>query len=569
MDQLQQTPPSIIQPPAPNFFKRHSRSIWLTLVTIAVAVAALLVYILFFRQAPIEPQYAGDVRLEIAAPEESVSGSEISYEITFENLSNAKLTRTSLEIFYPQGFSFVDSTPDSDSQGRQFTFPDLARGKKQTLVVVGKLEGNVQEIKSVTAKLHYVPENFDSFFLATADTSTVMLPPEISMRILAPANLISGEKIEYDIEITNVSGSDFSNLSLALSYPSAFSFISAAPQASRAENEWIIASLPFGDTRTITVNGRLAEQPGQDVYLQAELFTTREGERLSAGRSYAFTRMLAAPLTLTHSLVGGPGTVLAGELLEYQIDYENTGGVGLSNVNISMFFDSPIFDLARAQSAAGQIRKNEMVWLPAAVSELRTVSPGQRGQFHVRIPIRSDNQITQKNPEAVTRLEFKADTLPETLAADRLSFKMGTNLSVKADLSLLSGPRYPEAGQTSVYQVTLTVSNSVNDAENAGLTAVLPRTDVMFLADSLGPEDEQANVQYQATSGTLRWRLGKVFAFSGSIHSARIITFQMSLNPENEDLGDYVLLQDLEATGLDSFTNEIIFSEKIRELEPR
>ncbi|OGE76991.1 MAG: hypothetical protein A3C85_04760 [Candidatus Doudnabacteria bacterium RIFCSPHIGHO2_02_FULL_48_21] len=562
-----------ISPASPNFYRRHTRSIWLTLLTIALAVAAILSYILFFRKTEPPRQYAGDIRLEIKAPAESVSGSEISYEVSFENLSNAKLTQLSLEMFYPQGFSFVDSTPDFDAgsgaEGRRYTFSDLREGGKEKLIIVGKLEGNIQEIKSVTAKLHYVPENFDSFFLATADASTVVLAPDITMRINAPAHLISGERIKYDIEVTNVSGKDFESLVLKLAYPPAFSFLSAQPAPNREETEWDITNLAFGQRRTITVEGRLTEEPGRDVYLQAELFVTRGGERLSAGRSYAFTKMLDAPLQLQMSLAGGEGTVLPGEMLEYKIDYENIGAVGLSNVNIVMVFESTVFDLTRAQSARGQIRRNEMVWLPAVVPELRTVNPGQRGQFTVRVPIRKESEITQKNPSAITRVEFSADELSETISGNRLSFKVGTNLTVSADVTHLTGPRNPQVGQTSVYAVALTVRNSVSDADNAELVATLPRTDATILLDSIMPDDEKANVQYLATAGTLRWNLGKVFAFSGTLHNPRAITFQISLTPESADSGNYLLLTDIEASGLDTFTGEGIFSSKIRELQTR
>ena len=214
----------------------------------------------------------------------------------------------------------------------------------------------------------------------------------------------------------------------------------------------------------------------------------------------------------------------------------------MSNVNIVMVFESTVFDLTRAQSARGQIRRNEMVWLPAVVPELRTVNPGQRGQFTVRVPIRKESEITQKNPSAITRVEFSADELSETISGNRLSFKVGTNLTVSADVTHLTGPRNPQVGQTSVYAVALTVRNSVSDADNAELVATLPRTDATILLDSIMPDDEKANVQYLATAGTLRWNLGKVFAFSGTLHNPRAITFQISLTPESADSGNYLLL---------------------------
>src|SRR3989338_597770 len=151
MDIQQQPPIEPIQPTIPEtpqpsrfagFYARHAKLIWGSLITIAVAVAALLSYILFFRHGPAtDPQYTGDVLLEINAPEETVSGSEISYEISATNQGRDKLQQIALEVFYPQGFSFVDSTPDPDASvtdGRRFALPDLPAGATEKIVIVGR-----------------------------------------------------------------------------------------------------------------------------------------------------------------------------------------------------------------------------------------------------------------------------------------------------------------------------------------------------------------------------------------------------------------------------------------------
>lgn len=573
--QLPSEIPMQLPPQSGGFYRRHTRSLWLSLITIALAVAALLIYILFFRKIEIPPQYTGDVGLTISAPEESVSGSQISYEITVKNLSSAKLTNVDLEIFYPEGFSFIQHLQegagfiDSSGDGRQFTFPDVPGNAEQKLVVIGQLKGNIQEIKSITAKLHYVPENFASSFLAAADAATVMLPPEITMRVLAPAQLISGQVIKYEIGITNVSINDFDDLVLELSYPPGFSFTSAVPKPSEGGTFWQLPRLKFGAVQNIIIEGRLSAAPGEDVYIEAELLTEKDGEKLSAGRSYAFTRMLDAPIKLEHVLREGPGTVLPGERLAYEVSYENIGDVGLENVAINMIFETPVFDLLKADGNGGQILGNKMLWQPAAVPELRIVNPGSKGKFTVLVNIRDEKLFTQKNPIAQTKVEFRADTLPEILSGNTLAFKVGTNITLGSQTALISGPSRPEIGQTSVYRVTLTVKNSVNDLENGEFTAVVPRTDVAFFPSSVVLAEESGNFQYLSSSRRIIWKLGKISAFAGVLQSARTVTFDLSITPETPGDGNYDLLKDLETQGFDAFTGELVFAEKIRRVDTR
>ncbi len=579
-----------------RFFSRHSRSIWLSLLTVAMAVAALLGYILFFRKAAPQTDYSGgEVSVKISAPRESVSGSEISFELTIENHGATKLTWESLEMFYPPGFSFIrsqlpskaaaaaiqietgalDSSDNSAQSGRTFSLPDLPRDEKQTLVIVGRLEGNVQEIKTVTAKLHYVPENFNSPFLAEGSAGVVILSPRVALRVLGPASVISGQIIEYEAELRNVSTDEFRNLTMELSYPPGFAFQEATPPASspgtgtETKGEWHVASLLPGEAKTVRVKGRLSDAPGEEVFLTAELFLVAQEGKLSAGRSYTFTKMLPPPLVITQRLVGGEGTVFGGETLQYEVSYENVGEIGLSNVMLAVRFETAVFDLTKAKSQTGQIRGNEMVWLSAAVSELRTVQIGQRGEFTMEVPLRAESQLTQKNPVAQTGISFSADELSEPIAGDDVSVKLGTNLKLTATVDLISGSKDPDVGQTSVFLVAISVENTVNDVEQAELTARLPGSDVTFDESSLAPLEERGNFEFLSAGGLLRWRLGKIFAYSGAIHAPRTLSFRVSITPEKRESGTPVLLEDMEVAGTDGFTSEQIFSNKLQTVKAR
>ena len=557
-----------------GFFARHQRSIWLTLGGTALAVAGLLAFILFFGNTIEEPEYTGDVRVEIIAPEESVSGSEMSFTVSISNLGSVKLTNAKIEMFYPAGFAFlraqIPGDSGADDTGRTFNLPDVPRGENLSLVIIGRLEGNVQEIKTIKTRLHYLPENFNSVFLATASASIVILPPDISLRVLGPSSIISGQVIEYEVEIRNISMEEFRNLSLELSYPPGFSFLEAThPPSGTGEKTWEIDNLSPADTKTVRVKGRMTEKPGEEVYLAAELFTLAADGKLSAGRSYIFTHVLDSPLLLTQKLLGGEGTVFGGEKMQYEINYENIGQIGLSNVTISMRFESRVFDLMKSKSQTGQLRGNEMVWLPAAVPELRTVQVGQRGRFTVDMPLLPENQLTLKNPVAETRIQFAADEISEPISGAPLSLKLGTNLNLTSAVRLISGPEKPVVGAISVFLVTLTVRNSVNDVENGELTARLPGSTVTLDQNTLGPEEERANFEFVAAGGLLKWRLGKIFAYSGALHDPRTISFQLAVSPEKEGSGSQVLLSDAGVSGLDSFTGEQIFSNNLEKIEAR
>ena len=226
----------------PSFWQRYQRSIWIGLVSMAVLTAGLLAYLFFFRNTTPAPEFSGDVRLTVTAPAELSSGSEISYGIKIENLSNTSLQRQELEIFYLSGFTFVDSTPDlPDGQERKFTFSDLRAGEEESVTIVGRLEGELQEIKTMSAKLHYVPENFKSVFVAEGQAETIILAPDLTLAIAAPTEGFIGQTVTYEIRVANVSSRAFSDVVVRAQYPDGFVLKSATPPAESA-GQWRLSN---------------------------------------------------------------------------------------------------------------------------------------------------------------------------------------------------------------------------------------------------------------------------------------------------------------------------------------
>lgn len=570
-----QTAPSP-QPPGgrPSFYEHYKKPIWATLITVALAVAALVVYVLFFRNQNAGPDFQGQAKLTIAAPQESPSGSELSYQITITNESNFRLTGLRLELFYPREFTFLDSTPDKqDELARTFTFPDLDAGREQKLVIVGRLEGSVQEIKTLDAKLHYVPENFRSAFETRASVATIILAPDVSLRLIAQPQLVTGQTITYQIQLSNIASRPFSDLLVTLAFPNKFQFNGSAdppPSQNTAEGaQWAVSSLGVGEAKTLTLSGKLFEEPGRESFVQAELLLKNaDGNRASAGRSFAFTQIQPSPLLLTHHLADPVDQIVAGQSLKYEIEYENIGEVGLNNVVISVVFQTSVFNLAKLANTNGQVRGNALVFIPASVPELLVVAPREKGVLKFDLPI-SDKLVAnrQKNPRATTRVEYVSRELTEPIAGNTLDFRIQTEVALTAAVKVIDGPNPPVAGQSTTYQVDLSVSNSVNDVTDAILLATVPRADLTFLPDSITPAEEKNNVQFVPVAGRFSWSLGRIFALTGSFHDPRTLSFRLTYTPTVIDsFSKITILKDLQLSGTDEFTDKNILSNKIERL---
>lgn len=506
-----------------SFWQKHSRAFWIALIAAAVATAGLLTYLLFFRSEPPEPEILGDAKLTIQAPGESVSGSEISYQIKIENLSNTALTNLVLEVFYPAGFSFVDSTPDSE--GRSFKFDDLEEGGQHEAVIVGKLSGDIQEIKTVTAKLRYVPANFRSTFVASAQAATVMLPPHLELSVRAPTEIITGQRANYEIRVKNIAERDFSDIKLVVNYP--------AKLETGSPKEFSIDKLAAGEEKTIPISGKLFEEPGRESLISGELFLKDEKGALTlAGRSFAFTRIIASPLLIEQKLVKQTDAAQTGDILEYEISFQNNSQIGLAEVQILGAIEKMPLEFLKIETEAGQIQGPRIVFLPATNPELLVVTPNESGKFKFRIEIldslRTSSQI---NPAVFTSLEFTSRGISEPISSKSLEVKVQTELAVSSNVSR----------QGSVYQIELQVSNSVNDAEAIRFEAVIPHAG----AAASGPD-----VEFNPASGRLSWQIGMM-----SAHTTKKTSFNLVLQG---DPASGALLKDIQLTARDKFTGKEI-----------
>ncbi len=578
MNELLQETGGTPSAPELSFWARHRRPLWAGTIIVAVLTAAVLTYVLFFRSQNGQPVQQGEVSLQILAPEEVAAGSELSYEINIDNRSNFKLQELSLELFYPRDFTFLDSAPDPQSAGaRTFNLADLEPGQEQRLVIVGRLSGNVQELKTLTAKLRYVPEAFASSFVVDASVTTSIAAPELSLRLRAQPQLISGQPLTVEIEVSNVATHPFSDIAVELMYPPRFEFIrsgSLPPSRTTAAGaEWAISGLMPGETKTFAVTGKLSESAGKETFFTAELFLKNaSGTRISAGRSFGFVQILPSPLVLFHKIVGGGSgqPILVGQVLNYEVEYENLGEVALQNVTVAVVFETPVFNFNKLRSSTGQLRNNTLIWIPAQAPELLVVPPRGKGKFTFEVAVLESSAFNfQKNPRVLTRVEYTAKELAEPTAGNTLDFKIQTEVSVTANVKIVGGANPPVIGQPTTYRIEFRVHNGVNDVAESVLSAVIPRADFVFVSDSVIPAEEKDNVSFVPIAGSLRWQLNRLFAFTGTFHEPRSLSFELIATPTVQDpVTGQPLLRDVQVQGLDEFTAKKILSNKIDRLVP-
>ncbi|MBX4191853.1 MAG: hypothetical protein KW804_03575, partial [Candidatus Doudnabacteria bacterium] len=130
--------------------------IWKNKAVIFSVLAAVLAigfigwYFLGARPAPVP--VSSNVILMVKGPQQVMSGNEAEYKVIYKNGENADMVNVSLEIFYPSGFKFKSSQPNSvNAGGTVYNLPPVKEAKDGEVIVRGKLSGSTGEDKQIKA----------------------------------------------------------------------------------------------------------------------------------------------------------------------------------------------------------------------------------------------------------------------------------------------------------------------------------------------------------------------------------------------------------------------------------
>jgi hypothetical protein len=230
-----------------------------------------------------------------------------------------------------------------------------------------------------------------------------------------------------------------------------------------------------------------------------------------------------------------------------------------------------VFDYATLKAPRGQLQGGtQLIWIPAQAPELLVVSPAERGSFQFTIEISDDLAARlQKNPRAKTRVEYTARELGTPLVGNVVDAQIGTQLTASATARIVGGANPMAVGQATTFEITCTATNSVNDVKDSVFSATVPAAQASFGADTISPAEEQDKVQFVPIAGRIQWDLNRLFALTGSFHDARELRFQITITPSPgspANMNNFVILRDIQITGVDEFTGKPVSSDKINTL---
>lgn len=517
-----------------------------------------------------------EVEITIHGRDRIEAGEEVRIPVVIRNISGTILREVEMAAILPGDILVIDSGIERSAPQRLTkSIPDIRPGEEERVEIAVRIFGRELEEKKMEVSVLYRPENLRARFSAKESHAFVISRVPLAIGWEAPETLSSGQDVELKVNYSSSARVGFKDLSLRLDYPPGFTFVSASPKPSTGDTIWSIGTLEPDRQGSILVKGRISGVGGEVKTFLGGLgkFNLLTKEWKPYVESSYETKIFLAPLAVEATLDGVRDRhVTPGERMAFILRYKNNTDFTVKNVSVRALLEGTILDLGSLSIDDGGALaggNGVILWSPGGTEKLRELEPGEESDLRFSItakerpPVRSS---ADKNLTVRLHSIIEAGTVPREFAGTRIGSEDNLELKVRSKVLfsgkvlyrssglLASGPLPPKVGSKTSYAVILDVRNFTNDLEDVEVRASLP-PNVKWENSVSG----NANISFDAQSGEVKWRVGRIQAGIGVLSPALTGAFLVSILPSEADAGGTpTLIHELRLIGRDGFTGESV-----------
>jgi len=512
------------------------------------------------------------VTVSLAGPASAKSGDLISYDINFADNNYTSLKNASLEVTFPEDFhpEGDDSFKlDSNTSG-SFPVGNIDAHGKGKITFSGRMYSPNGALIYLKADLKY--QKGDSQYVASNQMGININASPVTVEVLGPQNVSSGDQVNYVISYQNNSQASFDNIVVRAGYPDGFTFTNSDPKSQEDNDNWYIGHLSAGQEGKITVSGELAGGKDQIKTITADVGTSQNGNFVSMSQQETQTNIIASPFNIAQTVNGVSSlSVSAGDGLSFNVNFKNASATGMSNVLVTEKLDSPVLDYSTLDTGGKGYYDDStktITWKASDYPFLANLGPGQSGAINFFIKVKDVIPVASANDKnfvvsSVARID--SPDVPTPVGGNKII--SGNEMDMKLNSKLVldvkgyyndgkipnSGPLPPKVNQVTTYTLHFLITDVSNDVTGATVNAVLPSG--VVATGKVYPDG--ANITYNARTNSISWDVGNVSAGTGILSAPLEAAFQVAIKPSvNMVNQDVKLLTAPTLTATDAFTGQ-------------
>lgn len=502
------------------------------------------------------------LKLEILGPSEADAAQEIEYVVKYKNNGDTRLDDPQLVFEYPEysipiGESSLRITKTATDLG-EAVYP----GQEQTFSFKARLLGKEGDIKTAKAALSYRPKNLKAGYESSTTLTTVIKKVPITFEFDLPSKIASGKELTFRLNYYSNINFSIPDLRITVEYPTDFEYIDSLPKA-LDKTEWDIGSLNKASGGRIEISGKLKGDVDEEKVFQAKIGSWQNGEFILLKETTKEIIITKPSLYISQQINGSHGYVAnPGDILHYEISFENVGEEMLSNLSLIVKLEGKAFDFETLKTPQGDFAAgdNSIVFDWKKVSQLQFLDAKEEGTVDFWINLKKEWDISgsqDKNPTI-------KDSVFLNQATEDFVNKVNSKLVIlqkgyfEDEVFGNYGPLPPRVGEDTMYTIMWNVQNFYNDVSDVKVKARLPKN--IELTGNIFPSELSSKFAFDSSSREIIWQVGDLKMSQGVANTpAPNISFQIKFAPSADQRGERPnIIGAAEITGQDQWTGATI-----------
>ena len=322
------------------------------------------------------------------------------YSVTITNSGDSTATNVTLTDELPAGLTFVSSDPaasGSDGSTVTWSLGDIPPSESMTVTMMLSAASVGEQINTATA--------VSTEGITGQDTQlTSIIPGSLQLAKVAPAEIISGDDLTYEITVTNDGAGALTSVVLTDTLPAGLTYVSSSPEASVSADgtvSWLIDALDSEGSQTVSVVATTGE-PGEVVNT-----TTAESFEGASATAQATTLVTKSDLAITKT--PDNDSPILGQAIVFTIAVTNNGNAIASNVVVADALPAAFQQVTSTPEGSfgedGSLQWTIASIEPGSTETITVTTTATEGGTHVNTVTATDRDVTVSAEATVNVLQ--------------------------------------------------------------------------------------------------------------------------------------------------------------------
>lgn len=504
-----------------------------------------------------------NIAVTLTGPLTVGGGEVIPLQATITNQNRVPIESAVLIVRFPSGTKSADNT-GQDSLEQRIALDRVNAGETINIPVRAVIFGEENQERTISAEIEYRLVDSNGRFTKKADPYVFSIHSSpLVVRAEYLERVSSGQEIDIRLSVQSNATTPLRNILITADYPINFDFSSAEPSPSFRQSSWLIGDLDPEQTTTIVIKGVVLGNQDEEFQVQFQAGTPSQDNQFMVGSTLATTNadfIIERPfVNVTNTVNGTTGSVIttsAGNNTSVTVDVQNT-------------LNETLFDMAVEVSVSGNVLSREDVIVSngfydsikdvvrfdvSGDQNLAEVPPGANRRFTFSIiPNQERSTPTfEITTSAFARRVSENRVTEQLIGSATAEVRYTSSVSTLSDVRHVSGPVPPVADETTVYDITMSVTAGGNDITGAAVSSSLPQ-----YVDWVDAGEGTGSISFNPVSKEITWNIGDVTA-----EDRALTTFRVAFTPSQAQIGRVpALLGTARLRATDRFTGVVIRSE--------